>query len=84
MIKCSLVALGKDLYSFRRELELICKFSSEHGTDIFRQTLQSVCSSIYGHELVKAGITLALFGGVRKHSMDQNKVPDREDILKLK
>ncbi|PNY09978.1 DNA helicase mcm8-like protein [Trifolium pratense] len=27
-----------------------------------------------------AGITLALFGGVRKHSMDQNKVPVRGDI----
>lgn len=28
----------------------------------------------------QAGITLALFGGVRKHSMDQNKVPVRGDI----
>jgi len=27
-----------------------------------------------------AGITLSLFGGVRKHSMDQNKVPVRGDI----
>lgn len=27
-----------------------------------------------------AGITLALFGGVRKHSMDQNKVPVRGDL----
>lgn len=27
-----------------------------------------------------AGITLALFGGVRKHSLDQNKVPVRGDI----
>ncbi|XP_024985408.1 probable DNA helicase MCM8 [Cynara cardunculus var. scolymus] len=70
-----------DLYSFsQRDLEFICKFSSEHGSDVFRQILQSVCPSIYGHELVKAGITLALFGGVRKHSMDQNKVPVRGDI----
>lgn len=29
---------------------------------------------------MSAGITLALFGGVRKHSMDQNKVPVRGDI----
>lgn len=56
------------------------KFSEEHGSDIFRQILQSICPSIYGHELVKAGITLALFGGVRKHSMDPNKVPVRGDI----
>ncbi|KAK9079291.1 hypothetical protein SSX86_000962 [Deinandra increscens subsp. villosa] len=70
-----------DLYSFsQRDLEFICKFSSEHGPDLFRQILQSICPSIYGHELVKAGITLALFGGVRKHSMDQNKVPVRGDI----
>lgn len=27
-----------------------------------------------------AGITLALFGGVRKHSKDRNKVPVRGDI----
>ncbi|XP_020252649.1 probable DNA helicase MCM8 isoform X3 [Asparagus officinalis] len=27
-----------------------------------------------------AGLTLALFGGVQKHSMDQNKVPVRGDI----
>ncbi|KAL4591966.1 hypothetical protein LXL04_004943 [Taraxacum kok-saghyz] len=70
-----------DLYSFsQRDLEFVCKFSSEHGSDVFRQILQSVCPSIYGHELVKAGITLALFGGVRKNSMDQNKVPVRGDI----
>lgn len=27
-----------------------------------------------------AGITLGLFGGVRKHSKDRNKVPVRGDI----
>ncbi|CAH1452171.1 unnamed protein product [Lactuca virosa] len=70
-----------DLYSFsQRDLEFVCKFSLEHGSDVFRQILQSICPSIYGHELVKAGITLALFGGVRKNSMDQNKVPVRGDI----
>ncbi|KAF5206952.1 Dna replication licensing factor mcm2 [Thalictrum thalictroides] len=70
-----------DLYTFSpRDLEFIVKFSEEHGLDVFRQILQSICPSIYGHELVKAGITLALFGGVRKHSMDQNKVPVRGDI----
>ncbi|KAJ8754157.1 hypothetical protein K2173_002056 [Erythroxylum novogranatense] len=70
-----------DLYSFSsRDLEFIVKFSEEHGSDIFRQILQSICPSIYGHELVKAGMTLALFGGVRKYSMDQDKVPVRGDI----
>ncbi|XP_057983976.1 probable DNA helicase MCM8 [Malania oleifera] len=70
-----------DLFSFSpRDLEFIVKFSEEYGSDIFRQVLHSICPSIYGHELVKAGITLALFGGVRKHAMDQNKVPVRGDI----
>ncbi|CAM8913665.1 unnamed protein product [Rhodiola kirilowii] len=70
-----------DLFSFStRDLEFVGKFSEEYGSDTFRQILQSICPSIYGHELVKAGITLALFGGVRKHSMDQNKVPVRGDI----
>ncbi|KAK4798089.1 hypothetical protein SAY86_030415 [Trapa natans] len=70
-----------DLFSFTpRDLEFIVKFSEEYGTDVFRQIIQSICPSIYGHELVKAGITLALFGGVRKHSLDQNKVPVRGDI----
>ncbi|KAM3325265.1 putative DNA helicase MCM8 isoform X1 [Capsicum chacoense] len=70
-----------DIYSFSpKDLEFIVKFSEEHGSDVYRQILQSVCPSIYGQELVKAGITLALFGGVRKHSMDQNKVPVRGDI----
>ncbi|CAA6656870.1 unnamed protein product [Spirodela intermedia] len=70
-----------DLCSFtNRDLEFIVKFSEEHGSDVFRQILQSFCPSIYGHELVKAGITLALFGGVQKHSTDKNKVPVRGDI----
>jgi DNA helicase MCM8 len=36
-----------------RDLEFIVKFSEEHGSDVFRQMLQSFCPSIYGHELVK-------------------------------
>ncbi|WCJ34583.1 minichromosome maintenance 8 [Euphorbia peplus] len=70
-----------DLFSFSpRDLEFVVKFSLEYGSDIFRQLIQSVCPSIYGHELVKAGMILSLFGGVRKHAMDQNKVPVRGDI----
>uniref|UniRef100_A0A2N9IKY6 Probable DNA helicase MCM8 n=1 Tax=Fagus sylvatica TaxID=28930 RepID=A0A2N9IKY6_FAGSY len=70
-----------NLFSFSpRDLEFVMKFKEENGSDIFRQILQSICPSIYGHELVKAGITLALFGGVRKHSKDRNKVPVRGDI----
>ncbi|KAG7964536.1 hypothetical protein I3843_09G175800 [Carya illinoinensis] len=43
-----------DLFSFSpRDLEFIVKFLEEHGSDIFKQILQSICPSIYGHELVK-------------------------------
>ncbi|KAM0850012.1 hypothetical protein ACQ4PT_053363 [Festuca glaucescens] len=63
-----------------KDLEFIYEYNNEHGPDVFRQILHSFCPSIYGHELVKAGITLALFGAVQKHSMDQNKVPIRGDI----
>ncbi|KAF8069353.1 hypothetical protein N665_1141s0014 [Sinapis alba] len=70
-----------ELYSFsQRDLEFIVKFNEEYGSDTFRRILHSVCPSIYGHEIVKAGIALSLFGGVRKHSMDRNKVPVRGDI----
>ncbi|KAJ3703254.1 hypothetical protein LUZ61_006959 [Rhynchospora tenuis] len=70
-----------DLHTFsQKDLEFVVKFSEEYGPDVFRQMLHSFCPSIYGHELVKAGITLALFGGVQKYSTDQNKVPIRGDI----
>lgn len=47
-----------DLFSFSpRDLEFIVKFSEEYGSDIFQQIVQSICPSIYGHELVK-GILL--------------------------
>ncbi|KAK1320493.1 hypothetical protein QJS10_CPA03g01306 [Acorus calamus] len=72
---------GDDSFAFSpKDLEFIVKFYEEHGSDIFHQIVHSFCPSIYGHELVKAGITLSLFGGVQKHSMDQNKVPVRGDI----
>ncbi|KAJ4767032.1 DNA replication licensing factor MCM8 [Rhynchospora pubera] len=70
-----------DLHTFsHKDLEFVVEYSEEHGSDVFRQILHSFCPSIYGHELVKAGITLALFGGVQKYSTDQNKVPVRGDI----
>ncbi len=40
----------------------------EYGGDQLRQLVHALCPSIYGHELVKAGLVLALLGGVRKHA----------------
>lgn len=43
-----------DLFSFSsKDLEFVVKFAEEHGSDLFRQILHSICPSIYGHELVK-------------------------------
>jgi hypothetical protein len=39
--------------------------------------VHSLCPTIYGHELVKAGMLLALFGGVRKNVGHANRVPIR-------
>ncbi|CAM6118553.1 unnamed protein product [Calypogeia fissa] len=63
-----------------RDLGFIIAFAEETRSDLFRTILHSICPSIYGHELVKAGITLALFGGVQQHLADDNKVPVRGDI----
>lgn len=50
-----------DLFSFSpRDLEFIVKFSDEYGCDIFRQMVQSICPSIYGHELVKGRISMSI------------------------
>ncbi|GLG92695.1 DNA replication licensing factor REC [Gryllus bimaculatus] len=35
---------------------------------LFRLLVHSLCPTIYGHELVKAGLLLTLFGGSQKHA----------------
>ncbi|PNW71712.1 hypothetical protein CHLRE_16g665950v5 [Chlamydomonas reinhardtii] len=51
-----------------RDLAFVVKFCETFGGDQLRQLVHALCPSIYGHELVKAGIVLALLGGVRKHT----------------
>jgi DNA helicase MCM8 len=46
----------------------------------FKHLVHALCPAIYGHELVKAGMLLAMFGGVRKNVGDCNSVPTRGDI----
>ncbi|XP_069669025.1 DNA helicase MCM8 [Periplaneta americana] len=36
--------------------------------DLFRFLVNSLCPTIYGHEMVKAGLLLALFGGTLNHA----------------
>ena len=45
--------------------------------------VHSFCPSIYGQELVKAGLLLTLLGGVRKNDGSANRVPIRGDIHML-
>ncbi|KAG1365701.1 putative DNA helicase MCM8 [Cocos nucifera] len=57
-----------DFHAFSpRDLEFIVKFSEEHGSDIFRQILQSFCPSIYGHELVKVLCCLVFHSELHDH-----------------
>lgn len=44
---------------------------------MFRQLVHALCPTIYGHEVVKAGLLLALMGGVRKNAGSANRVPIR-------
>lgn len=38
--------------------------------DLFKLLVQSLCPTIFGHEVVKAGLLLALFGGSEKDSAE--------------
>ena len=49
------------------------------GKEIFRLLVHSLCPPIYGHEMVKAGLLLALFGGTSKFSNDKDNVAVRGD-----
>ncbi|XP_052039669.1 DNA helicase MCM8 [Apodemus sylvaticus] len=46
---------------------------------LFKLIVNSLCPVIFGHELVKAGLTLALFGGSQKYADDKNRIPIRGD-----
>lgn len=46
----------------------------------FRHLVHALCPAIYGHELIKAGLLLSLFGGVQKNSGSNNCIPTRGDI----
>ncbi|EAL65948.1 MCM family protein [Dictyostelium discoideum AX4] len=63
----------KDMYGIKE--------IAEHP-NIFKLISNSICPTIYGHELVKAGLTLALFGGSPNRSSngsDKNKLSIRSD-----
>lgn len=45
----------------------LAESSQSHGIDLLKMLVASICPTIFGHEVVKAGLLLALLGGVTKH-----------------
>lgn len=66
-----------------KDLQFILTFTEAYEGDQLRQLVAALCPTIYGHELVKAGLLLSMFGGVRKHSSSSNRVAIRGDINAL-
>ncbi|XP_062981379.1 DNA helicase MCM8-like isoform X2 [Elgaria multicarinata webbii] len=60
----------KDLYGVR-------EIQAEEN--LFKLIINSLCPTIYGHEIVKAGLVLTLFGGCQKYVDDKNRIPIRGD-----
>lgn len=64
---CESACQGKDQMNFdQRDLDAIREIAGE--PDLFRLLVHSLCPSIFGHEMVKAGLLLALFGGRRRYN----------------
>lgn len=61
----------RDLYGIR---------NIARDTDVLKLVVSSLCPAIHGHELVKCGLALSLFGGVRRNDKDMNKLSLRGDI----
>ncbi|TRY63121.1 hypothetical protein TCAL_03630 [Tigriopus californicus] len=59
-------------YSLVREIHA---FDSQ----IFKLVVHSLCPSIYGHDLVKAGFILGLFGGTNRNQGDKSALSVRGD-----
>ncbi|KAG7273010.1 hypothetical protein CRUP_011894 [Coryphaenoides rupestris] len=59
-----------------KELYAIQEIQSQ--PDLLRLIVHSLCPAIYGHLLVKAGLSLALFGGRQKRT-ERNCIPIRGD-----
>ncbi|CAL1270874.1 unnamed protein product [Larinioides sclopetarius] len=54
-------AVSNSIHFKTEDLNLIKQIHSEDN--LFQLMVSSLCPNIYGHELIKAGIVLALFGG---------------------
>jgi DNA helicase MCM8 len=59
------------------DLFMIREIASQDA--LFHLIVNSVCPAIYGHESVKAGLALSLFGGVQRYTNVKHKLPVRGD-----
>ena len=62
------------------DLEFIVRFTEECAGEQFKHLVHSLCPTIYGQDMVKAGTLLSLFGGVRKKLRGSGDVPVRGSI----
>jgi DNA helicase MCM8 len=67
-----------DLTQFSlKDLKFIQDISQEK--ELFHLVVNSLCPTIFGHEIVKAGLCLGLFGGVQKYTNEKDKMAVRGD-----
>lgn len=52
--------------------------------DAFRQVVNSICPSIYGHEIVKAGLLLAMVGGNTKTIGNSGLTANKSELIQAK
>jgi DNA helicase MCM8 len=71
--------LSGDLSDEFSEQDLFAIQAIASEPNVFGAIVNSLCPTIFGHELVKAGLILALFGGCPKFESDRNKVSIRGD-----
>jgi len=63
-----------------KDLRFVCAFAQQCAPFQLAHLAHSLCPAILGHEYLKAGLILALAGGVRKHERDASSVATRGDV----
>lgn len=71
------VSHGASMDFSLKDLYAIQEIQSQEN--LLKLIVSSLCPTIYGHEVVKAGLLLALFGGCQKYVDDKNRIPIRGD-----
>ena len=73
-------AFSKDYVDFsEKDLLGINAIKNCGGDNVFRILVQSLCPPIFGHDMVKAGLVLALLGGRRRYGDQEKEVTTRGD-----